>query len=73
MSKRFNGRKYSHGSSKKSQKVCPLCGYQMRMFLGKLRCTEIKKAKKGGNERRVVKHGSIKTIQKRLEQKAEAV
>lgn len=73
MAKTFNGRKYSHGikaGGVRRQRQCPLCGNIMLRFQGTLRCTEVKKAKTGNNAYRMVKHGSLKTIAKRVAEKA---
>lgn len=70
MSKRFNGRKMSHTRTPKARTgTCPFCQAQLRMFLGALRCTEMKRGK-GGDDRRIVRHGSLATINKRLKQQA---
>lgn len=67
MSKHFNGRKMSHTGSGIEPAKCALCGNQMKMFLGRLRCTEMRRGEsKTGNMMRVVKHGSLNTIRKRI-------
>jgi hypothetical protein len=66
MAKRFNGQKMSHGHREVAHRLCPLCGTQMKMFLGKLRCTHL--VKSAGGERRVIKHGSLSTVEKRAQQ-----
>lgn len=75
--KRFNGHKMSHGPMVHKPRVhCPICNNTMVLQRGVLRCTEIKRTKKqkskGDNatssDRRIVKHGSITTITKRMRQ-----
>lgn len=71
--KKFNGRKLSHGANnghRGVQRQCALCGSTMVRFRGLLRCTEIQKAKTGNNAFRVVKHGSLRTIAKRIKQRS---
>jgi hypothetical protein len=70
MSKHFNGRKMSHTPSQDVESNhCPICNLPMRMFLGRLRCTQMIKDQ-AGNQRRVIKHGSMLTIRKRLRKPA---
>ena len=72
--KRFNGSKMSHGRVKVDPTRCPICSGVMRQFLGELRCTHIVKGKRSsGSDRRVVLHGSMATIRKRIRQKAAAL
>lgn len=68
MAKRFNGRKLSHGHFSGVRTKCPICHTDMIRFLGVLRCTEMRSSKgKGSTSRRVIKHGSLLTINKRME------
>ncbi len=67
--KRFNGSKRSHTRDAQPVPTCPLCGTAMRQFLGAPRCTHLVKGR-GGDSRRVVNHGSLRTIRKRLRRPA---
>lgn len=68
MAKKFNGKKMSHGGTGGNPPKCPLCGITMRMFMGELRCAELRATKtaKGSGSRLMVKHGSLRTIRKRV-------
>lgn len=71
MAKRFNGQKFSHGLAVRSRTKCPMCSTEMIRFMGVLRCTEMRASKKkGASQRRVIKHGSLITINKRVAQRA---
>lgn len=72
MGKKFNGQKMSHSNhspARGERKRCPICGTEMKVFLGTLRCTELRRGK-GGNSYRTIKHGSMRTIRKRLKEQA---
>lgn len=66
MAKRFNGRKMSHGAARMTHSRCAICDNSLMVFRGTLRCTEIRKSRRGNNSYRVIKHGSLATIKKRL-------
>jgi hypothetical protein len=70
MAKRFNGSKMSHGHRNVPRLRCPRCDNLMQVFLGQLRCTQM--VSTPGGDRRVIKHGSMQTIQKRMSQEAAA-
>jgi hypothetical protein len=69
MSKHFDGHKMSHcGDDVGERPRCPICGTTMIVFNGQLRCTELRRShgSESGNTFRVVKHGSLATIEKRM-------
>jgi hypothetical protein len=74
MSKHFDGHKVSHCATDVGERqTCPICGKVMVMFNGKLRCTELRRShgSESGNTFRVVLHGSLDTIKKRLAKNAQ--
>jgi hypothetical protein len=64
MAKKFNGRKMSHTKEGKDHQRCPLCKGTMKVLGGMLRCAEMRNVR--GSSRLLSKHGSMKTIRKRL-------
>ena len=66
--KKFNGKKMSHTQESKDTIKCPICKTSMKVLRGKLRCAELRSThgKSKSALRMLIKHGSMKTIRKRL-------